>query len=110
MEKQLINKMRNHELDDVDKDMITARLKVAQSEVEDILSEMSSILNRLHSLCKDKKEEMALLEFRFIVAFDDKIMHGDNNDTYDGVPCICTLGARDGLKGLVSTLQKAIDS
>lgn len=110
MEKQLLDKMRRHELDDVDKDMILARLKLAHSEVEDILKELSKSLDRLHDLCQDKKDEMALLDFRFILACDDKIIHNDNDSSHDGVPCLCTFGSRAEIEGLLKTLQKAIDS
>lgn len=110
MEKQLLDKMRRHELDDVDKDMILARLKLAHSEVEDILKELSKSLDRLHDLCQDKKDEMALLDFRFILACDDKIIHNDNDSSHDGVPCLCTFGSRAEIEGLLKTIQKAIDS
>lgn len=110
MEKQLLDKMRRHELDDVDKDMILARLKLAHSEVEDILKELNKSLDRLHDLCQDKKDEMALLDFRFILACDDKIIHNDNDSSHDGVPCLCTFGSRAAIEGLLKTLQKAIDS
>lgn len=110
MEKQLVEKMRRHELDDVDKDMILARLKSTHSQIEDILNELNKSLNKLHDLCSDKKEEMALLEFRFILACDDKVIHDDDDSSNDGVPCLCTLGAKDKIEGLLRTIQKAIDS
>ena len=110
MEKQLVEKMRRHELDDVDKDMILARLKSTQSQIEDILHELDKSLNKLHDLCSDKKEEMALLEFRFILACDDMIIHDNDDSSNDGVPCLCTFGTKDKVKGLLQTVQKAIDS
>lgn len=109
MEKQLMDKIRNHTTDDVDKDMIIARLKVAHSEVEDILCDLSKSLDRLHNLCQDKKEELALLDFRFILACDDKIIHKDDS-SHDGVPCLCTFGSKAEIEGLLKTLQKTIDS
>ena len=110
MERQLVEKMRRHELDDVDKDMISARLKSTHSQVENILNELNKSLNKLHDLCSDKKEEMALLEFRFILACDDRIIHDDDDSSNDGVPCLCTFGAKDKIEGLLQTVQKAIDS
>ena len=105
-----MDKIRRHELDDIDQDMIIARLKATQSEVEDILFELNKYLNKLHDLCADKKEEMALLEFRFILACDDRIIHNDDEDKHDGVPCLCTFGDKARLEGLLQTVQKAIDS
>lgn len=110
MEKQLVEKMRRHELDDVDKAMILARLKSTHSQVEDILNELNKSLNKLHDLCSDKKEEMALLEFRFILACDDMIIHNSDDSSNDGVPCLCTFGNRTEIEGLLGTIQKAIDS
>lgn len=110
MEKQLMDKIRNHTTDDIDKDMIIARLKVVQSEVEDILKELNKSLDRLHDLCQDKKDETALFDFRFILACDDKIIHNDNDSSHDGVPCLCTFGFKTEIEGLLRTLQKTIDS
>lgn len=110
MEKQLMDKIINHTTDDIDEAMIIARLKVAQSEVEGILNELNKSLRRLEKLCTDKKDEMALLEFRFILACDDKIIHDDDNSSHDGVSCLCTFGNRKEVEGLLKTLQKAIDS
>lgn len=109
MEKQLMDKIRRHELDDIDKDMIISRLKVVQSEVEDILNELNKSLTKLQDLCQDKKDEMALLDFRFILACDDKIMHNDDGD-HDGVPFLCTFGSKNDIEGLLATILKTIDS
>lgn len=110
MEKQLMDKIRNHCTDDVDKVMITARLKLAHSEVEDILNELNKCLSKLHDLCSEKKDEMALLDFRFILACDDKIIHDDDSSDTNGVPILCTFGTKDEIEGLLRTLQKTIDS
>ena len=110
MERQLVEKMRRHELDDVDKAMILARLKSTHSQVKDILNELNKSLSKLHDLCSDKKEEMVLLEFRFILACDDRIIHVSNDSSNDGVPCLCTLGSKNKIEGLLQTVQKAIDS
>lgn len=110
MEKQLVEKMRRHELDDVDKAMILARLKSTQSQIENILNDLNKSLSKLHRLCSDKEEEMALLEFRFIMACDDKIIHDNEDSSNDGVPCLYTFGAKDEIEGLLQTVQKAIDS
>ena len=110
MEKQLMDKIRNHTTDDVDKAMIIARLKVAQSELEDILNDLNKPLARLQNLCQDKKDEMSLLDFRFILACDDKIIHDDDDSEHGGIPCLCTFGTKAEIEGLLKTLQKTIDS
>lgn len=110
MEKQLMDKIRNHTTDDVDKAMIIARLKVAQSELEDILNDLNASLARLQNLCNNRKDEMSLLDFRFVLACDDKIIHDRDDSTNDGVPCLCTFGTKDEIEGLLKAVQKAIDS
>ena len=110
MEKQLVEKMCRHELDDVDEAMILARLKSTQSQIENILDELTKSLNKLHDLYCDKKEEMALLKFRFILACDGMIIHNNDDSSNDGVPYLCTFGAKDKVKGLLQAVQKAIDS
>ena len=110
MEKQLMDKIRNHTTDDIDKAMILARLKSTQSQIENILNDLNKSLNKLHRLCSDKKEEMALLEFRFILACDDKIIHDDDDNEHGGIPCLCTFGTKAEIEGLLKTLQKTIDS
>lgn len=110
MEKQLMDKIRNHTTDDIDKEMIIARLKVVQSEVEDILNELNKPLTRLQNLCQDKKDEMSLLDFRFILACDDKIIHDDDDNEHGGIPCLCTFGTKAEIEGLLKILQKTIDS
>lgn len=110
MEKQLMDKIRNNTTDDIDKAIIIARLKAAHLEVKDILSELSKSLSKLHDLCADKKDELALLDFKFILACDDRIMHNDGSSEHDGVPCLCTFGSKAEIEGLLRTLQKVIDS
>ena len=109
MEKQLMDKIRNHTTDDIDKVMIITRLKAAHSELEDILNELNKSLSKLHDLCSEKKDEMAMLDFRFILACDDKIVHDDDSE-HDGVPCLCTFGTKTEIEGLLKTIQKTIDS
>ena len=110
MEKQLMDKIRNHTTDEIDKDMIIARLKSAHSQIEDILDELNKSLSKLHNLCQDKKDEMALLNFRFILACDDKIIHDNDSSDTNGVPILCTFGQKNEIKELLSTLEKIIDS
>lgn len=110
MEKQLMDKIRSHTTDDIDKAMIIARLKAAHSEVEDILNELNKSLSRLQNLCQDKKDEMNLLDFRFVLACDDRIIHDDDDSKHDGIPCLCTFGTKNEIEGLLKTLQKTIDS
>lgn len=109
MEKQLMDKMRRHELDDIDKDMITARLKAAHRALRDKLDVFVAALGDINDFCKEHSDEIKLMDFRLCVAFDDVILHGDDTKN-DGIPVMCVLGSPKELHNLTEALNKAIDS
>ena len=110
MEKQLMDKIRNHTTDEIDRDMITARLKSAHGELDDILKELGAVLDKLHDLCDEKRDELGLLEFSFVLACDDKIIHDKDDSHNKGIPILCTFGHKDGIKNLIEVLGNVIDS
>ncbi len=110
MEKQLMDKIRNHTTDDIDKDMITARLKSAHGKLDDILKELGAVMDKLHDLCGEKRDELGLLEFSFVLACDDIIIHNDDDSHHKGIPILCTFGNKDSIKNLIQALSNAIDS
>lgn len=110
MEKQLINKIRNHTTDEIDRDMIMARLKTAHGELDDILSELSTVMDKLHDLCNEKRDELGLLEFSFVLACDDKVIHVDDDSHNKGIPILCSFGHKDSVKNLIKVLGSVIDS
>ncbi len=109
MEKQLIDKMRRNELDDVDKDMIAARLKAAHRALRVRLDAFVEALEDISKFCNEHPDEVKLLNFRFCVAFDDDILHRDNAEN-NGIPVLCALGNPKELHKLTDTLNKEIDS
>lgn len=109
MEKQLIEKMRRNELDDVDKEMIAARLKAAHRALRVRLDAFMEALEDVNKFCNEHSDEVKLLNFRFCVAFDDDILHCNNTEN-DGIPVLCALGSPKELHKLTDNLNKAIDS
>jgi hypothetical protein len=109
MEKQLMDKIRNHELDDVDKAMIEARLKAAHKVLRGKLDTLVAVLEAVSSFCEEHQDEVKLLNFRLCVTFDDDIMHRDVAKN-DGIPVIVALGSTKELHKLTDALNKAIDS
>ena len=109
MEKQLIDKMRRHELDDVDKEMITARLKVAHKALREKLDVFVKALEDVNKFCTEHPDEVKLLNFRMCVTFDDDILHCDKEEN-NGIPVLCAFGNPIELHKLTDSLNKAIDS
>ena len=109
MEKQLMDKMRRHELDDIDKYMITARLKAAHGELRTKLDAFVEALEGVNDFCKEHSDEVKLLNFRLCVTFDDDIIHRNIAEN-DGIPVICAFGSPKELHKLTDALNKAIDS
>ena len=109
MEKQLMDKIRNHTTDEIDKDMITARLKAAHRALRDKLDAFVEALEGVNNFCKEHSDEVKLLNFRLCVTFDDDILHRDTTEN-DGIPVICALGSPNELHKLTDALNKAIDS
>lgn len=109
MEKQLMDKLRRHELDDVDKDMITARLKAAHRALRGKLDAFVEALEGVSKFCEEHSDEVKILNFRLCVSFDDDILHRDTTEN-DGIPVICALGNPKELHKLTDALNKAIDS
>lgn len=110
MEKQLMDKIRNHTTDEIDKDMIMARLKSAHSKLDDILEELGTVMDKLHDLCDEKRDELGLLEFSFVLACDDKVIHNKDDSHNKGIPILCSFGHKDSIKNLIEALGNAIDS
>ena len=109
MEKQLIDKMLHHKLDDVDKAMISARLAVAHRALRDKLDSFVEAIEGISNFCEEHSDEVKLLNFRMCAAFDDDIIHRDTAKN-DGIPVISALGNPRELHKLTDALNKAIDS
>lgn len=108
MEKQLMDKIRNHTTDDIDKEMIIARLKKTHRELRVYIDSVTETLEKLSHFCDENRDELKLLEFRLCFAFDDALLHKDGRKN-DGVPCLCAYGASDDVKKLAETILKVID-
>lgn len=110
MEKQLMDKIRSHELDDIDKAMIEARLVAAHRALRGKLDAFVEALEDVNSFCKEHSDEVKLVNFRLCVSFDDDILHSRKSTENDGIPILCALGNPKELHKLTDALNKAIDS
>lgn len=108
MEKQLMDKIRNHTMDDIDKEMITSRLIAAHKELKAHIDTIQSELEQISDFCEENSDEVKLLELRLCFAFDDGLIHGKGK--VNGIPCLCAYEAKDEIEKLVEGLKKVIDS
>ena len=109
MEKQLMDKMRRHELDDIDKEMIAARLKVAHRELRAKLDAFVEALKGVNKFCEEHQDEVKIMNFRLCASFDDDIIHRSKEEN-DGIPVISVLGNPKEVHKIIDALNKAIDS
>jgi len=109
MEQQLIEKIKNHTTDDVDKAMIVARLKVTHEALKVHLNELSEALENLRDFCAEKKFELGMMDFSLIMAFDDMFIHDSSLMHTNGVPCLCTFGSKEEIEALFKAIEHAID-
>lgn len=107
MEKQLMDKIRNHTTDDVDKEMIIARLRVVHKELRTHIDNVQKELEQISDFCEENGDEVKLLDFRLCFAYDDVLVHGKGHT--DGIPSLCAYGAKDEIEKLIEGLKKVID-
>ena len=107
MEKQLMDKIRNHTTDDVDKEMIIARLREAHKELRVHIDNIQNELEQISNFCEENKDEVKLLDLRLCFVYDDVFVHGKGN--VNGIPCLCAYGAKDEIEKLIEGLKKVID-
>lgn len=73
MEKSLVDKLKNGTLDSIDEDMVVARIRNVDKQIEKVLEQISTSIHALSDICEEHKEEVVLLGFTFICAFDTDI-------------------------------------
>ena len=78
MEQTLINKIKQGNLDEIDKDMITARLKYAADKIMD---ECSNSVDRINALFKEYSVEAKLLGISCVVIAQAKAFHRSDGES-----------------------------
>lgn len=110
MEKSLVDKLKNGTLDSIDEDMIVARLHNVNKQIEGALEQISKSIHALSDICDNHKEEVVLLGFTFICAFDDKPQKESRRKrgTYEenDAACIYTIGTPDGAEAMCNAVKQ----
>lgn len=109
MEEALLRKLRDNTCDEIDKDMIEARLKVVHSQLLDVYKDIAKALHKLDTIKSGHEAEIGMLGVRIIVAVDDDLIHTEGKG-FDGAPVVAVVGDKTDVKTLYKSLSKVIDS
>ena len=114
MEQALVNKLKNGDLDDIDMDMIAARLHSVDKQIEGALEQIIKSIHTLSDICDNHKEEVVLLGFTFICAFDSKPQKENRRKrgTYEenDAACVYVIGTPDGAETMCSAVKQAYNN
>lgn len=112
MEKSLFEKLKNGTCDEIDKDMITARVKVVHQELLKSLKDLGKISERIGQICEEYKEEAYIIGFRLIIAaaddVSDKIFDVPEEKRSDML-CESVFGNREDVQALIRAIKETID-
>ena len=78
MEKSLLDKLHNGTMDEIDEDMIAARVKNAVSK---IMEECSNSVDRIDALFKEYSEETKIAGVSCVVLAQCKIFHRNDGES-----------------------------
>ncbi len=109
MEESLLKKMLNGTCDEIDEDMIQARLKFVHNQLFDVYKDIAEALHKLDTIKNGHEVEIGMLGVRLIVAIDDDLVHTEGKGL-DGIPVVAVVGGKTVVKTLYESLSKVIDS
>lgn len=105
MEKSLFEKFKNGTCDEIDKDMIAARVKVVHQKLLSCLKDLGETAEKISRICEEYKEEVYLLGFRLVIAASDDVTEQKHN----GVLCKSIFGNNEDVKALLKSVEETID-
>jgi hypothetical protein len=113
MEQALMDKLKNGTLDEIDKDMIAARIKNVDKQIETVLEQLSNNIRALRNICAEYSEEASLLGFTFVCAYDNKMQQflRKKHDTYEenDAACVYALGTEDNIQAMCRAINRSCD-
>lgn len=112
MEKSLFEKLKNGTCDEIDEDMITARVKVVHQKLLESLRDLGKVSERIGQICEEYKEEAYILGFRLIIAaaddVSDKVFDVPEEERNDML-CQSIFGEREDVQALLRAVRETID-
>lgn len=113
MEQALMDRLKEGTLDDIDKDMITARVKNVDKRIETVLAQISADIRVLGGICSEYQEEVSLLGFSFVCSYDSKLQQFQRkkHGTYEenDAACVYALGSADNIKAMCKAINCICD-
>lgn len=111
MEKSLFEKFKNGTYDEIDKDMIVARVKVVHQELLSCLKDLGKTAGKISRICEEHKEEFSIIGFRLIIAASDDVTEQIYAipEERNGVLCKSIFGSNEDVKALLKSVEETID-
>ena len=108
-----MDKLKNGTLDEIDKDMITARIKNVDKQIGTVLEQLSANVRALSNIYAEHSKEASLLGFTFVCAYDSRMQQFQRkkHGTYEenDAACVYALGAEDGIKAMCRAISCICD-
>lgn len=101
MEQALLEKLRNNNCDEIDKDMIIARVKNAMNEYKKVIDAFDAGIDYLY---KNYADEMKLCGVAIVAGCTDSI----HNHFFDkeNIPFKCCIGENEGVEIVMKQLKE----
>ena len=103
MEKALLEKLRNNNCDDIDKDMILARVKNAMNEYKKVIDAFDAGIDYLY---KNYADELKMCGVAIVAGCTDSI------HTFFGaedIPFKCCIGNNEGVEIVMKQLKELVE-
>ena len=111
MEKSLMERLKNHTLDEIDMDMIVSRFMNVHNKLSEVYADIAKAMHRIEEIKSEHPEEVQLLGVRIVIAVDDEIMHEDAKESNpSGIPLLAVVGGKRDVESILDVLQKVVDS
>lgn len=111
MEKSLMERLKNHTLDEIDMDMIASRVMHVHNKLSEVYADIAKAMHRIEEIKSEHPEEVQLLRVRIVIAVDDEIIHEDAKESNpSGIPLLAIAGNKRDVESILDVMQKVIDS
>ena len=107
MEESLLRKLRDNTCDEIDRDMIEARVKNVHNQLLDVYKDIAKALHKLDTIKTGHETEIGMLGVRLIVAIDDDLIHAEGKG-FNGAPVVAVVGGKTEVKTLYESLAKVL--
>ena len=98
MEKALLNKIHNRTMDEIDKEMVTARCKNACDHIFGVASEC---IDKLNNVCEEFSDEVRLMGISIVFSGQVKALHRTEEET----DCGLIIGTSKNISAILDNIR-----